>query len=386
MYEAFFGLAERPFDLTSNPRYLFLTGTHREALSNLLYGITGQKGVVLMLGEAGTGKTTLIRAAIDQQRSRATLVHLSNPTLSREEFLEFLAQGFALSPAAATSKVRLLTELSTALRGRLDAGGNCALVIDEAQSLPHELLEEVRLLSNLETADRKLLTVILAGQPELAARLNDASLRQLKQRVALRCELRPLELREAAAYIAKRVRVAGGDSSTLFTREAVVQAWRHSRGIPRTINVVCDNALVSGFALGRRPIDVDLVLDVCRDFDLEPADAPAPPPAEVAPPEFASGPARPGSVTRPAPTESTDRTTPVVPARPALVPRVVTPPRDEAPVQAERPVHERQAGLATTRPASILGLAVPSPATPEPDEAEDAAVGESPRRRRFLFF
>lgn len=361
MYEAFYGLRERPFDLTSNPRYLFLTNTHREALSNLLYGITAQKGVVLMLGEAGTGKTTLIRSAIDQQRSRAaTVVHLSNPTLSREEFLEFLSQGFRLSSQAATSKVRVLTELASALEMRLRAGGNCALVIDEAQSLPHELLEEVRLLSNLETADRKLLTVVLAGQPELAARLNDPTLRQLKQRVALRCELRPLDLREAAAYIAKRIRVAGGDSSTIFSRDAVVEVWRHSGGIPRTVNVVCDNALVSGFALDRRPIDADVVLDVCRDFDLTPGL-----------PESSALRASPAAVEGQA---GDDWAAPAVPAERASAKPDAGGPR---PVVIPHP-----SALKAGR--SILGL---SPSERAADnEGDTEAVNQTPRRRRFFFF
>lgn len=361
MYEAFFGLAERPFDLTSNPRYLFLTGTHREALSNLLYGITGQKGVVLMLGEAGTGKTTLIRAAIEQQRrSAARIVHLSNPTLSRDEFLEFLSDGFLLSSQAARSKVRVLSELSATLEGHLRAGANCALIIDEAQSLPHDLLEEVRLLSNLETAERKLLTVVLAGQPELSARLNDPTLRQLKQRVALRCELRPLELRETAAYIAKRVRVAGGDSSAMFTREAVRLIWRHSHGIPRMISVVCDNALVSGFALDRRLIDADIVLDVCRDFDLAPASADATtaaPPVSDSPADSDwAGPKRKPEGAAPSPAPAA-----------AQRPSVITHP------SAARAGH------------SILGLASPPPSAAGED-GEPAAVNESPRRRRFLFF
>jgi general secretion pathway protein A len=149
-------------------------------------------------------------------------------------------------------------------------------VIDEAQSLPHELLEEVRLLSNLETASEKLLPVVLAGQPELADRLNEGSLRQLKQRVALRCALQPLDLKETAAYIAKRLRIAGGDGASIFTAEAVRAIHRHSRGIPRSISVVCDNSLVSGFALDRRPVDADIVEDVARDFDLEANGTPGP--------------------------------------------------------------------------------------------------------------
>jgi general secretion pathway protein A len=270
MYEAFFGLRERPFDLTANPRFLFLTPSHKEALGNLQYGIASHRGITLLLGEAGTGKTTLVRAALEQLRGqRSRIAYLSNPTLSRAEFVEFISDAFTLSPAAAGSKVRMLAELTATLRAHAAEGGINALVIDEAQSLPHELLEEIRLLSNLETPSAKLLPVVLAGQPELADRLNESSLRQLKQRVALRCALQPLDLKETAAYIAKRLRIAGGDGASIFTADAVRAVYRHSRGVPRSISVVCDNSLVSGFALDRRPVDADIVEDVARDFDLE---------------------------------------------------------------------------------------------------------------------
>jgi general secretion pathway protein A len=275
MYEVFFGLRERPFDLTANPRFLFLTPSHKEALGNLQYGIGSHKGITLLLGEAGTGKTTLVRAALEQLRGqRSRIAYLSNPTLTRSEFVEFVADAFGLSPAATSSKVRMLAELTAALSERAAEGGVSALVIDEAQSLPHELLEEIRLLSNLETASEKLLPVVLAGQPELADRLNDASLRQLKQRVALRCALQPLDLKETAAYMAKRLRIAGGDGASIFTADAVRAIYRHSRGIPRNISVLCDNSLVSGFALDRRPVDADIVEDVARDFDLAPGATP----------------------------------------------------------------------------------------------------------------
>jgi general secretion pathway protein A len=270
MYESYFALQERPFDLTANPRFLFLASGHREALSNLQFGIEANKGITLLVGEAGTGKTTLIRAAIEQQRgSHTRTVYLSNPTLTRTEFYEFLASGFGLSREAAQSKTTFLQELEGSLRRRKSAGWLTALIVDEAQSLPHELLEEIRLLANLETVTEKLLPVVLTGQPELAERLNEADLRQLKQRVALRCTLPPFDLRETAAYVAKRLRIAGGDSASVFTREAVEAIYGGSHGIARTISVICDNALISGFALQRRPVDADVITEVCRDFDLE---------------------------------------------------------------------------------------------------------------------
>ncbi len=283
MYQDFYALRELPFDLTPNPRYLFFTPTHREALSNVQYGITGRRGITLLVGEAGTGKTTLVRAALQSDPLRGgSCLYLSNPALTRAEFMESLALGFGLSARAGQSKTAMLAELERELRARQARGVLTALVVDEAQSMPLELLEEIRLLANIETNTEKLLPVVLAGQPELSDRLNDPSLKQLKQRVALRCTLLPLTLKETAAYIARRIQIAGGDSATLFTRDAIEVIHHCSQGIPRTISVVCDNALVTGFAAGRRTIDRDIACEVCRDFDLHPPgerEAPAPVPA-----------------------------------------------------------------------------------------------------------
>jgi general secretion pathway protein A len=269
MYEQFFGLRERPFELTANPRYLFLTVKHREALSTLIYGLSARKGLTVITGEAGTGKTTLLGAALLQWHAAGHLVvALRNPTMTRHEFQEFLAREFGLGLEAARSKTTLLHEIEILLRQRHADGLLTALVLDEAHSMPIELLEEVRLLANIETADTKLLPLILLGQPELADRLNEPSLRQLKQRVALRCRLEPLDLRETAAYIAKRIRLAGGDSLRLFTREAVEAVYEGSGGIPRLINVICDNALVNGMAANEQPVGQDTIREVCADFDL----------------------------------------------------------------------------------------------------------------------
>jgi general secretion pathway protein A len=277
MYETFYGLRERPFDLVPNPKFLFLAGRQREALSNLRYGLTTARGLTLLLGEAGTGKTTLVQSALSELRDGAVkFVLVSNPTLTRAEFYEFLARAFGLSDAAALSKTRFLFDLRRELNERHAAGVLSALIIDEAQSVPYELLEEIRLLSNIETTTTKLLNVILAGQPELADRLNESSLRQLKQRISLRCELKPMDLGEAASYIAGRLRIAGGRPEQIFTREAIGAVFQASGGIARTVNVVCDNALIGGFAAQVRPISAALVDEVCQDFDLgraEPAEA-----------------------------------------------------------------------------------------------------------------
>ena len=271
MYESYFGLRERPFELTPNPRFLFMTARHREALTTLEYGLTARTGIALLVGDAGTGKTTLVHAALQAQRSQEGLaVYLNNPSLTRQEFVEFLAAGFGLSSEAARSKTRCLAELTALLVSRHTSGGMTALVIDEAQVMPDELLEEVRLLANIESASEKLLSIVLAGQPEVGARLSQPSLRQLKQRIGLRCALAPLDLQSTNAYIAARLRIAGGDAGAIFTPDSIREIHARSRGIPRTISVICDNALVSGFALDRKPVDRELILEVCADFDIAP--------------------------------------------------------------------------------------------------------------------
>jgi general secretion pathway protein A len=274
MYRRFFGLTELPFELTPNPRYLFLTPRHQEALSNLEYGLASAKALTVLTGEAGTGKTTLLRAAAQSERCKnVTCVYLNNPTLTRAEFLEALSQRFQLGSRAGESKSTLLQELERVLRERRDRGEITALVIDEAQSLSVELLEEIRLLANVETTTEKLLPLVLSGQPELRDRLNLNDLRQLKQRITLRCEISAFNLQETAAYIATRIKVAGGDAARLFTRDAVKLIHDRSRGIPRVVSVMCDNALVSGFAMGRRPVDKEIVAEVARDFDLREDDS-----------------------------------------------------------------------------------------------------------------
>ena len=271
MYEKFFGLHARPFDLSPDPRYLVATPIHREAISNLEYGIASRKGITLLVGQAGTGKTTAIRAALENQPARTHCVHLHNPALTRDEFVKMLATQFSLSDAARTSKADLLLELEVLLRRRREADETTILVVDEAQSLPSELLDEIRLLTNIELPSEKLLPVVIAGQPQIATRLNDPSFSQLKQRIALRCQLRPLTMVESVGYIASRIRLAGGDPAQLFTREAVLLVYEYSRGIPRTINVLADNALLGGFAAQQRPVQTRLVREVCRDFDLSTA-------------------------------------------------------------------------------------------------------------------
>lgn len=363
MYEAFHGFRERPFDLTPNPRYLVLTDVHREALSNLEYGISSRKGITLLVGEAGTGKTTVIRTALERQPSKVHCVQVNNPALTRDEFIEMLAVRFELSDRARTSKTVMLLELESLLLKRRQAGEWTVLVVDEAQSLSLELLEEIRLLANMESNDEKLLSVIIAGQPEIATRLNADSLRQLKQRVALRCELRPLTLQEAAAYIAGRIRAAGGVGSEVFTREAVTLIHERSRGIPRLISVIADNALLSGFALGQKPVGSAIIREVCKDFDY----------GTRAVPESLEALASAARVEGQKLLEQAPAPAPAVAAKP---------------VTASASTGQ----AAKTAGPSILEFApVPSPPQPAPGGAATpgrvpSPTDDTPKRRRFSFF
>jgi type II secretory pathway predicted ATPase ExeA len=290
MYQRFFGLTAAPFDLTPDPRFLFLTGRHREALSNLEYGLSSSKPLTVLVGEAGTGKTTLLQAALRSERCRTVqCVYLNNPSLTRLEFIEMLAQRFELSMRARESKAVLLTELETLLAARRGEGQVTALVVDEAQSMSRELLEEIRLLANIETTTDKLLPVVLAGQPELADRLNDPALRQLKQRVSLRCEIAPFSVEDTAGYIASRIARVGGNAASAFSREAVMLIHARSRGIPRSINVICDNALLTAYGLRRQPVDSAIVWEVVRDFDFGGADRVTTDAVAPAAPAFAAG-------------------------------------------------------------------------------------------------
>ena len=380
MYESFFRLRERPFELTPNPKYLYLTGRHREALSNLQYGIVGRKGITVLLGEAGTGKTTLIRAATELLAPmNVRWVYLSNPALTRSEFYQTLALKFRFSPAARESKAAFLVEAEELMSAQRAAGGTTALIVDEAQSLPDDLMEEVRLLANLETIDEKLLQVVLAGQPELAARLDQEHLRQLKQRVALRCDLTSLDFAETAAYIAGRITIAGGKAAEIFTREAIGTIFERSKGIPRTISVICDNAMVAACASGRVPIGSHVILDVCRDFKLGPA-ARSPRPQEFT---VGGAPARPagtgplGSPARPSPVFA-----PAVAGTLAAASPAATPGNGQV-----LPLHAAQAGVAQR-------MAAPSEPRVERREAAPAAAAQDERglfgmftrKRRFRFF
>jgi general secretion pathway protein A len=233
MYLQHFGLRERPFELTPNPQFMFVTERHREALSAIRYGLMARRGITVLTGEAGTGKTTVLEVALRGQFPVA--IHqawIANPTLSRTEFIEAIARGFGLDPAG--NKVTLLSRIEACVRQSNAAGAVAALVVDEAQSLPTELLEEVRLLANIETHERKLLQVILAGQPELEARLQRPELLQFRQRIAVRCSLGALSLAQTVGFVSGRLRIAGGEPTAIFSADAVRAIYERSGGVPRS--------------------------------------------------------------------------------------------------------------------------------------------------------
>ena len=272
MYTDFYGLRELPFGLTPNPKYFFKTDSHVEAMSNLRYGIEHRKGLVVVTGEVGCGKTTTLRAVLEQLGPDVLAVYLFNPVVSVQEFFKLLARGLGLEISQSISKADLLTVLDDFLAARHKAGLRTALIIDEAHSMPAPILEEVRLLMNFETHLAKLLQVILCGQPELRDTLNRPEFRQLKQRISLRCSIKELTLFEAEKYIRFRLKKAGARRVDLFDRAASRLIGHVSRGIPRVISNICDNALLCGFGAGREVITYDVVEEVLNLLDLTPVD------------------------------------------------------------------------------------------------------------------
>jgi len=282
MYCDFYQMTERPFAVTPDPKCLYLNARYREALAALHYGITQRKGFITLIGEAGTGKTTLLKRLLEDFDAKTRSVFIFNTHVSFEEILEYLFAEFDL-PVHNGKKLYMLQRLNTFLLEELRGGGNVALLIDEAQDLEHAVLEDLRLLSNLETAKEKILQIVLSGQPELGDKLSNPNLRQLRQRIAVSCRLLPLSRDEISEYIQYRLHAVGCNDLKLFTREAEDQIYHFSRGIPRLINVVCDNALVIGYALGKKRIGGDVIEEAAAD--LMPVQEPTEPePVREAPP------------------------------------------------------------------------------------------------------
>jgi len=268
MYASYFGLKEPPFGLTPNPKYFFRTDSFLEAISSLKYGIEQNKGIVLLTGEVGTGKTTALRAAIKGFGQDILPVYLFNPYLTVAEFFEHFSYAIGFPSKDVSSKPAVLNSLGRFLVARHQKGLKTALIVDEAHGLSMPLLEEIRLLLNFETDQEKLLQIVLCGQPELELLLDKPQLRQLKQRIALRCVLKPLTVFEVDRYIRFRLKVAGADSLNIFEEQAIRLIYRASSGIPRVINNICDNALLFGFASTQRRITRATVQEVIERLGM----------------------------------------------------------------------------------------------------------------------
>ncbi len=266
MYLQFYGLRDIPFSLTPDPRFLYFTPSHREVMANLHYGIQHGKGLIVATGEVGTGKTTLLRAMIARLDRTVLSSYLFNPGLAVHELYQHLAADYGLGEY--TTKSDMMIRLGRLLMMRHSRGLRTVLIVDEAQGLSRELLEEVRLLLNFETYTEKQLQIVLVGQPELRSLLNSPELRQLKQRISLRCEIKPLRAEDVPGYIATRLKVAGATRQDLFAPEAVELIYRASEGIPRLVNNICDNALLTGFATGARRITAEIVAETAETLDL----------------------------------------------------------------------------------------------------------------------
>jgi type II secretory pathway predicted ATPase ExeA/LysM repeat protein len=270
MYCDFYQLSERPFNVTPDPKFLYLNARYREAIASLNYGITQRKGFITLIGEAGTGKTTLLNKLLEDLDAKTKSVFIFNTHVTFEEILEYIFAEFDL-PVHNGKKLYMLQRLNSFLLEELRGGGNVALLIDEAQDLEFSVLEDLRLLSNLETAKEKILQIVLSGQPELGTKLSNPLLRQLRQRIGINCRLLPLSRDEISEYIQYRLQAAGCHDLKLFSREAEDQVYHFSRGIPRLVNVVCDNALVIGYALSKKRIGADVIAEAAADLlSIEP--------------------------------------------------------------------------------------------------------------------
>ena len=268
MYKDFYGLRANPFNVNPDPRYLFLTRHTEEALACLTYGIQSRKGFVLLTGEVGTGKTTLINKLLEWLRlQQVATAFIFNSRLNVPQFLDYMLADFGI-PCDSKAKSQVLLRLYNWLLDRYRAGETAVLIVDESQNLTDEVLEEIRMLTNLETFTEKLLQIVLVGQPELEQKLKQPQLRQLRQRLTLRAKTHPLTLDETQAYVQQRLRIAGSNGHQIFDPEALASVHRYAGGIPRVINLLCEHCLVSAFVDQQQMIGPGVVDAVARDFDL----------------------------------------------------------------------------------------------------------------------
>jgi general secretion pathway protein A len=273
MYLTYYGLVRSPFEMTPDPAFLYLGEAHREGLATLIYGVRSRKGFVLLTGEVGTGKTTLLHALLAQLDAGTASAFIFNPRLDPLDFFRVLFDELDIQESCRT-KADYLLALNRFLIARLERNQATLLIVDEAQNLSSEMLEEIRLLSNLETPTSKLLQIMLVGQPELAVMLAKPELRQLRQRIVLRHSLRPFDAAETTAYVEERLRLAGYTGKGLFDKRALAELHEISGGIPRLVNVLCDGALLAGYARDLDTLSRDVVQEVARDLALEAPRAP----------------------------------------------------------------------------------------------------------------
>ncbi|MFB3921503.1 MAG: AAA family ATPase [Terriglobia bacterium] len=282
MYKKFFGLKENPFNVTPDPRYLCSTPHTEEALACLTYCVQGRKGFVMLTGDVGTGKTTLLNKLLEWLRQeQVATAFVFNPRLNTLQFLDYMMSDFGVN-CETRLKSQVLVQLNQWLLERYRAGGTAVLIVDEAQNLSPEVLEEIRLLTNLETSTEKLLQIVLSGQQELEVRLRQPEFRQLRQRITLRCKTYPLTLEETRNYVATRLRVAGNQGRQIFAPAAVEAIHRYSEGIPRVINVICEDALINAFADQKPMVGREIVEAVAKELELDIYPPSAPPPGQVA--------------------------------------------------------------------------------------------------------
>src|SRR5580698_8145638 len=269
MYNAFFGFSESPFSLSPDPAFFYRSEQHEEALANLVYGVQARKGFIVLSGEVGTGKTTMLECLRDYLEANfIEFAFLFNSRINVEQFFEMIAYDLDL-PCTRTSKTEVLFALNTLLVEQAQDGRTVVLIVDEAHNLEWEVLEEIRLLGNLENRNGKLLQIIVAGQPELDRKLDAPNLRQLKQRIVLRCNLQPFTLRDAVDYIESRLEHAGMVEQKIFSEEVMAEVHLRAQGIPRVINAVCDNLLLTAFAEETKVCTVAMLDEVCKDLRLE---------------------------------------------------------------------------------------------------------------------
>jgi general secretion pathway protein A len=266
MYTKFYGLREKPFEITPDPKFLYLSQNHKEALAHLTYAVRERKGFTVLTGEVGTGKTTLVQTLLSRLDGNTKTAYLFNPMMGSTDFLHYICQDLGLR-SQMRSKGQYLSQLHKFLLSCYSRNENVVLIVDEAHKLDPKLLEEIRLLTNLETAKSKLLQVILIGQPELNDILKDPQFRQLKQRVSLRYHVLPLSKEDTQKYIKRRLRIAGAFDHNVFTLKAFNKIYSYTKGLPRLINIVCDNALLTGYATDQKVIGYKVIRDVINNLE-----------------------------------------------------------------------------------------------------------------------